>query len=381
MALVRNEQAMFHVHSAPGLLTTGIAFPSPQRVRSQNKRITADACGFKRNSLAAFNPIQDRRRPFFWQQPRYSPPHLPQEIPCAFLQLLFCSLVTILEPGTMDMKMPFRNLAGMVLVWSLSSAPCFSAESAPDTPVFKDKNLEKAVRKFVFDKRDNDKPVTEADVANLSTIQGVGMDIADLSGLEKCLNLASLDLSKNKIKDLTPLKGLGKLQYLNLADNQVEEVAALAEVKALQYVELSNNRVKGLQPFTGLTNLASLYLANNQITDISAIVHLPRLVSLYLDRNRINSIAGIGQLGGLTTLSLNNNGISDLAPLDGLTNLFYLFLENNKIRDLTHLVNMAKKDFEGQKRFAPFLNLYVKGNSTKGGQKAKLKEFGVRLND
>src|SRR5580765_3363659 len=114
------------------------------------------------------------------------------------------------------MNMPFRSLTGMLLVWSLSSAPSFSAESSSDAPVFKDRNLEKAVRKFVFDKRDNDKPVTESDVANLSTIQGVGMDIADLSGLEKCLNLASLDLPKNKIKDVTPLKGLGKLQFLNL---------------------------------------------------------------------------------------------------------------------------------------------------------------------
>jgi len=106
------------------------------------------------------------------------------------------------------MNVSFRNLTGMLLVWSLSSVPSVSAESSSDAPVFKDKNLEKAVRKFVFDKRDNDKPITEADVANLSTIQGVGMDIADLSGLEKCLNLASLDLPKNKIKDLTPLKGL-----------------------------------------------------------------------------------------------------------------------------------------------------------------------------
>ena len=130
-----------------------------------------------------------------------------------------------------------------------------------------------------------------------------------------------------------------------------------------------------------MTNLASLYLGNNQITDISPIVKLPRLASLYLDRNRIKSIAGIGHLGGLTALSLNSNAISDLAPLDGLTNLFYLFLENNKVHDLTPLVNMAKKDIEGEKRFAPFLNLYVKGNSTKGSQKAKLKEFGVRLND
>src|SRR2546430_10527948 len=97
--------------------------------------------------------------------------------------------------------------------------------------------------------------------------------------------------------------------------------------------------------------------------------------------NHLTSIAGVGGLGSLTTLSLNHNAISDVASLDGLTNLFYLFLENNKIRDLTPLVKMAKKDFENEKRFAPFLNLYVKGNSTKGSQKAQLKDYGVRLND
>src|SRR5436190_24398263 len=104
----------------------------------------------------------------------------------------------------------------------LWSAPALLGDSTSDTPVFKDKNLEKAVRKFVFEKRDNDKPITEADVANLSTIQGAGMDIADLSGLEKCQNLALLDLPKNKIQDLAPLNGLSRLQYLNLADNKVE---------------------------------------------------------------------------------------------------------------------------------------------------------------
>src|SRR5206468_12083215 len=151
----------------------------------------------------------------------------------------------------------------------LWSAPALLGDSTSDTPVFKDKNLEKAARRFVFEKRDNDQPIVEADVANLSTIQGVGMEITDLSGLEKCVNLASLDLSKNRIRDLTPLKALGKLQYLNLADNQVEDLAPLAGDPALQYLELSNNRVKDLTPCAGLTNLASVYLANNQISDIS----------------------------------------------------------------------------------------------------------------
>src|SRR5690242_14547417 len=110
------------------------------------------------------------------------------------------------------------------LLLAMLTAGSRAADAASETPVFKDKNLEKAVRKFVFEKRDNDKPIVEADVVNLSTIQGVGMAITDLSGLEKCVNLASLDLSKNKVKSLAPLKGLTKLQYLNLADNLVDDI-------------------------------------------------------------------------------------------------------------------------------------------------------------
>src|SRR5256714_8809588 len=75
-------------------------------------------------------------------------------------------------------------------ILALLSARARAGESSSETSVFKDKSLEKAVRKFVFAKRDNDKPVLEADVVNLSTIQGVGMEITDLSGLEKCVNLA-----------------------------------------------------------------------------------------------------------------------------------------------------------------------------------------------
>ena len=137
------------------------------------------------------------------------------------------------------MNRTMLNSTQAIFVLALLSARSLAADSSSEAPVFKDKILEKAVRKFVFDKRDNDKPIVETDVVNLSTIQGVGMEIADLSGLEKCANLASLDLSKNKIKDLTPLKGLGKLQYLNLAGNQIEDIAPLGEVNALQYIELS----------------------------------------------------------------------------------------------------------------------------------------------
>jgi internalin A len=273
-----------------------------------------------------------------------------------------------------------RKLMGVTLAFTLlASLSTFAQPEQPGTPLFPDQNLEKAVRKFVFEKRDNDKPLVEADVVNLSTIQGTGLGITNLTGLEKCQSLASLDLAKNKIADLTPLKGLARIQYLNLAENLVADISPLSGVAALQYIELSHNRVKDLTPLQSLTNLASLYLSYNQITDISPVVKLPRLASLYLDHNQIKSIAGLGDLKGLSMLSLSNNSISDISPIESLNGLFHLFLENNKIRDLAPLVNAARKDSEGERRFAPFLNLYLKGNSVRASQLSKLKEYGVRV--
>src|SRR3954471_22896559 len=93
----------------------------------------------------------------------------------------------------------------------------FTAHAADEsTPLFPDKNLEKAVRKHVFEKRDNDKPLVEADLANLSIIEARGMGITNLAGLDKCISLAALDLASNKVSDLTPLKNLKLVQTITL---------------------------------------------------------------------------------------------------------------------------------------------------------------------
>src|SRR5262245_41354295 len=109
-----------------------------------------------------------------------------------------------------------------------------STTNKTEVSIFPDKNLEAAVRKVVFEKRDNNKPITEGDVDSLSTINGAGMQIKDLTGLDKCKSLASLDLSKNQISKIDALKDLKNIQYLNLANNQIEDVSPLAGISALQ---------------------------------------------------------------------------------------------------------------------------------------------------
>src|SRR5689334_12308780 len=104
----------------------------------------------------------------------------------------------------------FTSLLVLLLSRQLSAA-----EATNQPSIFPDKKLESAARKQVFDKRETDQPIVESDVLNISTIDGKGLGITNLTGLDKCRNLASIDLAKNKIDNLKPLAGLEKVQYLN----------------------------------------------------------------------------------------------------------------------------------------------------------------------
>ena len=257
------------------------------------------------------------------------------------------------------------------------------ARAADDTnspPVtFADKKLEKAVRYFVLEKRETDKPLTEADLYHLSTIKATGLAITNLQGLEKCVSLASLDLATNNIKDLSPIAKLSRIQYLNLAFNRIEDLSPLSEIYALQYIELTKNRVKSIAPLSKLTNMAALYLNGNEISDIGAVAGMRRLSSLYLDNNKVKSLEPLRNITGLSSLSLNNNQVSDLEPLIKMDRLYFLFLENNKIKELG---NWPALEGRATNEFLPFLNLYIKGNPLSRISKKKLdylKDLGTRI--
>ena len=77
--------------------------------------------------------------------------------------------------------------------------------------------------------------------------------------------------------------------------------------------------------------------------------------------------------------------MENLTPLKGQTDLSILMLQGNKIADLKPLVQMCQADAKSDRRFAPYLRLYMAGNplsdTAKGAQVAALKEVGVRIMD
>ena len=110
---------------------------------------------------------------------------------------------------------------------------------------------------------------------------------------------------------------------------------------------------------------------------------MDKLASLYLEGNQVSDLSPLKKLKWIESLDLRNNQVSDVAALSAMTELRHTMLEGNKITDLAPLVAMAKKDSQGDRRFAPYWHLYLKGNPLSAAavktQLAELKSYEVRV--
>ena len=237
--------------------------------------------------------------------------------------------------------------------------PCAGPAAVAASP-FPDKNLEAAIRDVL--KHEPNVELTDEKLQNVYILEAPEKGIKDLTGLEKCKNLALLKLTKNQVADLKPLKDLVNLESLDLADNAITDIAPLANLKGLQYLELSNNKIESLAPLGGLTSLTSLYMAGNAVKDISPPGPAHQALDALHGQEPDQGHQGAGEGEQAVGVDLRDNQVEDVGPLAKQTDLKLLMIERNKIKDLKPLVDAAKADADGPKRFAPYLRLYIAGN-------------------
>src|SRR5579863_788149 len=268
------------------------------------------------------------------------------------------SLLTDLDCEELFMKSCTRMYFTICLtVLCLSST--FSPSAKAGLP---DKNLEAAVRSVIFEKKDKTDEITDDDLKKVFVLDARGKGIKDLTGMDKCVNLLQLNASKNEIVDVSPLKDIKNLQSLDLSNNKIVDATPLGNITALQFLELSDNQIASAQPLSTLVKLSALYMAGNKIVDVAPLAKLERLSSLDLARNQIVDLAPLTNVGVLSLLKLSGNQIADITPLAKPLSCRMLILENNKLTDLEPFVAAVKADAAGEKRFAPFLRLYLNGN-------------------
>lgn len=90
-------------------------------------------------------------------------------------------------------------------------------------------------------------------------------DIEDLSGIEYCINISSLNLSSNNIEDISKLQGLALLEEIDLSSNFINDIDGLKNLKNLRIIDLSYNKIKDISPLFNLDSLEYINLIGNKI--------------------------------------------------------------------------------------------------------------------
>ncbi len=260
---------------------------------------------------------------------------------------------------------------------------------------FPDKNLEKVVRNTINKKHGD---VYKSDMVKITRIWAENASITNLSGIENCTSLISLNLSFNQISNIDTLKGLIKLNSLNLADNQITNIEDLKGMTSLTSLGLEYNQITNIEDLKEITNLTELYLTGNKIQDYSPtlsyykkitskdftlalpdsyiditlpdknlekavrdIINKPteeisladakKITTLPAEGKNISNLAGLEKFTNLVTLDLSTNKIRSINALKGLTNLTSLNLCNNEIYNISALKTLTNLN-----------SLYLSGN-------------------
>ncbi len=200
----------------------------------------------------------------------------------------------------MDVKQSLRRVGLLWLLIIVSAALMAQSDPVefPDT----------ALRAAVLNALDIEGgPIDSEDLEAMTTLLAGSQGIEDLSGLEACINLQTLQLHFNRIVDLAPLSGLRQLTSITLNGNAIVDVSPLALI----------------------TSLTSLAIHGNAIVDVIPISTLPLLSSLSIG-NAITKIAPLADLPNLTRLLLYVLPSADLSPLQYLPNLELLLLSSGR---------------------------------------------------
>ncbi|MEI8212968.1 MAG: leucine-rich repeat domain-containing protein [Planctomycetota bacterium] len=263
-------------------------------------------------------------------------------------------------------------------------AVCLVASGAVGQDLIPDKALEAAVRREVFEKRYNNEPITADDVKNISQVVGKGKGIKSLEGLQHCKALMKIDLEKNEIVDLAPIRELKLLQSIDLASNQIQSIEPLSGLTGVQYLHLANNQIEDLAPLKEMTKLQSLYAAGNKIKKLEPMVGFKKLWTLDVAGSPIEDGSNISELRGLQTVNLKGCNIKSLEFVKGLREVRLLVLTETPELDLVPLADACEADANADRRFAPFLRLYLDESFVKDEAKGpileRLRNVGVRIN-
>ena len=193
---------------------------------------------------------------------------------------------------------------------------------------------------------DDDYELKEEDLEKITEIK---LSVKDIRGVEKLINLESVQISTGKIYDYTPLSKLKKLKKLVIYASSMSCLdASFSLLTSLETLEIEETKLKDISPVEQLVNLTSLAVRVNEMKSLPEnIGNLQKLESISFIHNNVQDIIPLKSLTNLKRLFFNYNQIEDISPIKDLVNLTNFFAQGNKIKDISAVTNLVNLTYLG----------------------------------
>lgn len=152
---------------------------------------------------------------------------------------------------------------------------------------------------------------TPSDMLGFTYLEGRGLDITSLVGLEYAKNLYTLQMGDNQyIADVAPLAGLTSLATLVLNQNRIADVSPLAGLVNLMELDIHHNEIHDISPLSGMTKLRRLAIRENPISDLTPLANITGIQVLIASCTEVRDLSPLLSMNSLQHLDLRE------CPLD-----------------------------------------------------------------
>ena len=147
---------------------------------------------------------------------------------------------------TLRYSPPVALFAGLLaLAMAGCGADTVNVPPEEEGVAFADPQLESRTRQVLLKFR-GEGALTEGDLLQLTDLTIGTWGVSDLTGIEHCHRLVTLDVSGNEITEMAPLAETVPLRKLDAADNHIASLRPLDRLRELYELDVSNNRVGSL---------------------------------------------------------------------------------------------------------------------------------------
>jgi Leucine-rich repeat (LRR) protein len=156
--------------------------------------------------------------------------------------------------------------------------------------------------------------------------------VADISALESCNSLETLDFSGAPLSSLVALRGAPKLRQLALHSTQVDNIEVLEDCPSLEVLDLVRSPVGDISPLREAKRLRHLALVQTAVSDIAALGDaLHTLEDLNLQGSPVADISPLRHCYALKSLNLRGTDVTDVGCLAECPNLSRLVVDPGRI--------------------------------------------------